>query len=125
MSRVQLLEVNEGDGDQRLDRWFRRLFPQVQQGQIEKMCRKGDIRVDGGRVKSNTRVEVGQVVRIPPLPDTPAPAIIDKKISDADAKMIQSCVLYRVEQTAGPARTGGQQAASPCGRPHPCAAVRK
>ena len=60
MSRVQLLEVNEGDGDQRLDRWFRRLFPQVQQGQIEKMCRKGDIRVDGGRVKSNTRVEVGQ-----------------------------------------------------------------
>ena len=97
MSRVQLLEVNEGDGDQRLDRWFRRLFPQVQQGQIEKMCRKGDIRVDGGRVKSNMRVEVGQVVRIPPLPDTPAPAIIDKKISDADAKMIQSCVLYRDE----------------------------
>ena len=97
MSRVQLLEVNEGDGDQRLDRWFRRLFPQVQQGQIEKMCRKGDIRVDGGRVKSNTRVEVGQVVRIPPLPDTPAPAIVDKKISDADAKMIQSCVLYRDE----------------------------
>ena len=97
MSRVQLLEVNEGDGDQRLDRWFRRLFPQVQQGQIEKMCRKGDIRVDGGRVKSNTRVEVGQMVRIPPLPDTPAPAIVDKKISDADAKMIQSCVLYRDE----------------------------
>jgi 23S rRNA pseudouridine955/2504/2580 synthase len=97
MSRVQLLEVNEGDGDQRLDRWFRRQFPQVQQGQIEKMCRKGDIRVDGGRVKSNTRVEVGQMVRIPPLPDTPAPAIVDKKISDADAKMIQSCVLYRDE----------------------------
>ncbi|MDT2018177.1 MAG: RluA family pseudouridine synthase, partial [Planktomarina sp.] len=42
MSRVQLLEVCVGDGDQRLDRWFRRQFPQVQQGQIEKMCRKGD-----------------------------------------------------------------------------------
>jgi 23S rRNA pseudouridine955/2504/2580 synthase len=98
MSRVQLLEVNEGDGDQRLDRWFRRNFPQVQQGQIEKMCRKGDIRVDGGRVKSNSRVEVGQIVRIPPLPDTPAPPIVDKKITDADAKMIQACVLYRDDQ---------------------------
>ena len=98
VSRVQLLEVNEGDGDQRLDRWFRRNFPQVQQGQIEKMCRKGDIRVDGGRVKSNSRVEVGQIVRVPPLPDTPAPPIVDKKITDADAKMIQACVLYRDDQ---------------------------
>ena len=84
MSRVQLLEVAEGDGDQRLDRWFRRMFPQVQQGQIEKMCRKGDIRVNGGRVKSNSRLESGQTVRVPPLPDTPAPTIIDKKITDAD-----------------------------------------
>ena len=98
MSRVQLLEIKEGDGDQRLDRWFRRNFPQVQQGQIEKMCRKGDIRVDGGRVKSNSRVEVGQIVRVPPLPDTPAPPIVDKKITDADAKMIQACVLYRDDQ---------------------------
>jgi 23S rRNA pseudouridine955/2504/2580 synthase len=98
MSRVQLLEVAEGDGDQRLDRWFRRMFPQVQQGQIEKMCRKGDIRVNGGRVKSNSRLESGQTIRVPPLPDTPAPAIVDKKISDADEKMIQSCVIYRDEQ---------------------------
>ena len=95
MSRVQLLEVSNGDGDQRLDRWFRRQFPQVQQGQIEKMCRKGDIRVDGGRVKTNSRVEVGQIVRIPPLPDTPAPPIVDKKISDADEKMIKESVIYR------------------------------
>ena len=51
MSRVQTLTVEEGDGDQRLDRWFKRLFPQITQGRIEKMCRKGEIRVDGGRVK--------------------------------------------------------------------------
>ena len=95
MSRVQLLEVCVGDGDQRLDRWFRRQFPQVQQGQIEKMCRKGDIRVDGGRVKTNSRIEVGQIVRIPPLPDTPAPALVNKKISDADKKMIKESVIYR------------------------------
>ena len=53
------------------------MFPHLPQGRIEKMCRKGEIRVDGGRVKAATRLEAGQAVRIPPLPDpaeaAPAP----------------------------------------------------
>ncbi len=99
MSRVQTLTVQEGDGDQRLDRWFKRLFPHVPQGRVDKMCRKGEIRVDGGRVKGSTRVEAGQQVRIPPLPDGAAPAP-DKqgRISDADVKFIRSCVIYRDDQ---------------------------
>jgi 23S rRNA pseudouridine955/2504/2580 synthase len=97
MSGVQTLTVTEGDADQRLDRWLRRHFPHVSQGRIEKLCRKGELRVDGGRVKANTRLEVGQQVRIPPLPD---PGQIDStsphsRISDADARMIQSAVIYR------------------------------
>ncbi|WJY22919.1 RluA family pseudouridine synthase [Fontisubflavum oceani] len=97
MSGVQTLEVAPGDGDQRLDRWFRRQFPQISQGRIEKMCRKGEIRVDGGRVKPATRVEAGQKVRIPPLPDqaAPQPAVSRSKISDADAEMMRAAVLYR------------------------------
>ena len=69
MSGVQTVTVGPDDGDQRLDRWLRRLFPHLTQGRIEKMCRKGEIRVDGGRVKANTRLEAGQEVRIPPLPE--------------------------------------------------------
>lgn len=96
MSGVQMVTVAEGDGDQRLDRWLRRMFPHVSQGRIEKMCRKGELRVDGGRVKPATRVEAGQQVRVPPLPDAdhkPAPA--PARVSDADAQMIRSCVIYR------------------------------
>ncbi|MDG1340151.1 MAG: RluA family pseudouridine synthase [Paracoccaceae bacterium] len=96
MSGVQKIIVAEGDGDQRVDRWLRRLFPHVSQGRIEKMCRKGDLRVDGGRVKSNTRVEVGQEVRVPPLPDadeiTAGPVT---KITSADAEMMRSLVIYK------------------------------
>jgi 23S rRNA pseudouridine955/2504/2580 synthase len=55
---VQTIEVAPGDGDQRLDRWLKRLFPHVNQGRVEKACRTGEIRVDGGRVKASTRVEV-------------------------------------------------------------------
>ena len=96
MSGVQLIEVVSGEGDQRLDRWFRRRFPHVSQGRIEKMCRKGEIRLDGGRVKPAHRIEEGQTVRVPPLPDKAAPAA-DKApaISDADAEMIRAAVIYK------------------------------
>ena len=97
MSGVQMITVTEDDGGQRIDRWLRRLFPHVNQGRIEKMCRKGELRLDGGRVKANTRVEAGQVVRVPPLAESdmkPAEAR-PVKISDADAKMIRDCVVYK------------------------------
>ncbi len=96
MSGVQQRQVSQDEGDQRLDRWFRRHFPQVSQGRIEKMCRKGEIRVDGARAKASTRLVSGQTVRIPPLPDTAAPAVFSApRISDADEKMIQRAVIYR------------------------------
>ena len=98
MSGVQTLTVAEDDGDQRLDRWFRRQFPHIPQGRIEKMCRKGEIRVDGGRVKAATRLEAGQSVRVPPLPDNQAPAPERAKVGDADAEMIRSCVIWRDDQ---------------------------
>lgn len=97
MTGVQVLTVGEDEGDQRLDRWFRRRFPHVAQGRIEKMCRKGEIRVDGARVKPAARVEAGQKVRVPPLPepgDVPAkPAV--PQLSDADARMIRDAVLWK------------------------------
>lgn len=96
MSGVQHITVPDTDADQRLDRWLRTLFPQLTQGRIEKMCRKGDLRVDKGRVKPATRLAAGQVVRVPPIPDTQAPAPQPKpKVVDADAQMIRDCVIYK------------------------------
>lgn len=95
MSGVQTIEVGADDGDQRLDRWFRRQFPHVPQGRIEKMCRKGEIRVDGGRVKAATRLEAGQMVRVPPLPDGAAPKVERTSVSAADAEMMKSLVLWK------------------------------
>ncbi|SFJ50530.1 RluA family pseudouridine synthase [Jannaschia pohangensis] len=98
MSGVQTIIVEPGEGGQRLDRWLKRRFPQLNQGNVEKMCRKGEIRVEGGRVKANTRVDEGQEVRIPPLPEDRAPAAPRRdKVLAADAEMIRSCVIYRDE----------------------------
>ena len=75
MTGVVHRAVGSDEAEQRLDRWFRRHWPHVSQGRIEKMCRKGEIRVDGARVKASTRVEPGQNVRIPPLPEDERPAL--------------------------------------------------
>ena len=95
MSRVQTVTIPDDQPEQRLDRWFRKTFPQVTQGAIEKMCRKGEIRVDGARAKSSTRVAPGMQVRIPPLPDKRAPKKERQAVSDADAKLIQDAVIYK------------------------------
>ena len=72
MSGVRQVTVGADEAEQRLDRWLRRLYPQVKQGRIERMCRKGEIRVDGGRVRPATRLEAGQMVRLPPIPEARA-----------------------------------------------------
>ncbi|TNC65170.1 RluA family pseudouridine synthase [Rubellimicrobium roseum] len=97
MSGVQLLPVVEGEGDQRLDRWLRKRFPHLTQGAIEKMCRKGELRVDGGRVTSATRVVEGQIVRIPPLPDVDQPAPPPSRLAKGDEAMIQAAVMWKDE----------------------------
>jgi 23S rRNA pseudouridine955/2504/2580 synthase len=65
--------VTEDEADIRLDRWFRRHFPGVPQSAVQKLCRTGQVRVDGRRAEAATRLEAGQAVRIPPLPAAPPP----------------------------------------------------
>ena len=69
MSRVQIVSVGEGDDGARLDRWIKKRFPHVPNGRVQKALRKGEIRVDGGRAKGDTRLVAGQDVRLPPFPD--------------------------------------------------------
>ncbi len=114
MSAVQLITVSEDEGEQRLDRWLKRKFPQITQGAVEKMCRTGQLRVESGRVKASDHVLPGQTIRVPPLPDAAAPEYEpDGKISAADTKMIQNAVLWKddhmivLNKPAGLASQGG------------------
>ncbi len=66
--------VAQDEAETRLDRWFRRHFPRLTQGALQKMLRTGQVRVNGKRADAGTRLEPGQEVRIPPLPEAPPPA---------------------------------------------------
>jgi 23S rRNA pseudouridine955/2504/2580 synthase len=65
--------VTEAEADLRLDRWFKRHFPTLTHGRLERLLRTGQIRVDGRRVKASLRLSPGQVIRVPPLAE-PVPA---------------------------------------------------
>jgi 23S rRNA pseudouridine955/2504/2580 synthase len=95
---VQNLTITEDEADLRLDRWFRRHFPGIQQGRLEKLLRTGQIRVDGKRVKAGLRLAPGQVVRIPPGIDAQEPRRDERPpVRDADAQFVQSLVIHRDE----------------------------
>lgn len=97
MTDVRVVPVSIDDADIRLDRWFRRHFPALKHGRLEKLLRTGQIRVDGRRAKASTRLEAGQAVRVPPLgvaasdeaaPRPPAPVL------ERDRAWIRSLVIH-------------------------------
>jgi len=112
MISVATVEVEDNDGVTRIDRWFRRRFPQLSQGQIEKLIRTGQVRVDGARVKASDRVSPGQKIRIPPLP-APAPPRAPGSLSPKDQAFVRGLVLHRdndvivLNKPAGLAVQGG------------------
>lgn len=116
MSGVQTVEVTPGEAGARLDRWFKRRFPHVGHGALQKLLRTGQVRVDGGRATADMRLETGQSVRVPPLPD-PEAAPARPRVSDADAAFIRSRVIYEdddvivLDKPAGLAVQGGSKTA--------------
>jgi 23S rRNA pseudouridine955/2504/2580 synthase len=97
MSGVQTLTVASEDAEIRLDRWFKRHFPTLGHGRLEKLLRTGQIRLDGKRAGASDRVTAGQVVRVPPLPAGPPPPAKPQRLapSAADTKLLQERVLYK------------------------------
>ncbi len=106
---AESVTVAADEADQRLDRWFKRRYPTLTHGRLEKLLRTGQIRVDGRRAKAALRLVAGQVVRIPPgVTDEraagaqtavrPVRAAGARAVSDADARFIRSLVLHRDDQ---------------------------
>ncbi|AFR26475.1 RluA family pseudouridine synthase [Bartonella quintana] len=97
MAGVEIKKVEEDESGMRLDRWFKVYYPALGFGYLQKLLRSGQIRVDGGRVKADTRLLIGQVVRVPPLlvDEKEGLPVTDKIIREQDDRVIlKKMLLY-------------------------------
>ncbi|MGD0193222.1 MAG: RluA family pseudouridine synthase [Rhizomicrobium sp.] len=67
---VEAIMVERDDDGIRVDRWFKRHYPAIGHGLLEKLLRTGQVRVDGKRAKSGDRISAGQILRLPPQVQT-------------------------------------------------------
>jgi 23S rRNA pseudouridine955/2504/2580 synthase len=104
--------IGRDDDGIRLDRWFKRHYPALTHGRLEKLLRTGQVRLDGGRVKASDRLAAGQVLRLPPMvteggltekPRTPAP--VAGSLEDAVLYMDTSVIV--LNKPPGLATQGG------------------
>ena len=119
---MQNAKVQADDNGARLDRWFRRHHPAVSHGQLERLLRKGQVRLDGKRAKAGDRISTGQIIRLPPQiesvhrpverlstksqPRHPLPAKQARKLAETLVIHKDSSVLV-LNKTSGLATQGG------------------
>ncbi len=93
---VQILEVTQHEDGMRLDRWIRSRFPDMPHSRVQKAMRKGEVRLDGARVKTDARVSFGQTVRVPPYePASPPDKRPAKPPDPKDEAFARSLVIFR------------------------------
>jgi 23S rRNA pseudouridine955/2504/2580 synthase len=100
MSAVTQLEIRPEEEGWRFDRWARAHFPGLGFGQLQKLCRTGQFRLDGKRVEASARLAPGQIVRVPPLGEAATQVAAPEKpsayrpLKPEDAAFIKSLVVH-------------------------------
>ena len=67
MTRVRKVQIDAEGAGQRIDNLLRRELPGVPKGRLYRLLRRGEVRVNGGRVRAEYRLQSGDEVRIPPV----------------------------------------------------------
>jgi 23S rRNA pseudouridine955/2504/2580 synthase len=67
LSQVTLVDIDEGNAGQRIDNFLVSRLKGVPKSHIYRILRKGEVRVNKGRIRANYRLQVGDSVRIPPV----------------------------------------------------------
>jgi 23S rRNA pseudouridine955/2504/2580 synthase len=91
---VQTIKVTGDESGMRLDRFFEARFPGLSFSHIQRIIRKGEVRVNGKRAQPKDRLEEGQAVRIPPLKLDPPKPRDDAPADVKDRAFIKSITLH-------------------------------
>ena len=92
--KVEITTVSPDESGMRVDRFFEARFPGLSFSHIQRIIRKGEVRVNGKRTQPKARLESGDTVRIPPLKIAPPPPRDDAPAADKDRAFLRSIILY-------------------------------
>ncbi len=110
---VQTVTVSADENDMRLDRFFEAHFPGLSFSHIQRIIRKGEVRVNGKRSEPKARIKTGDNLRIPPLKLAPPKLRDDAPQAQKDRAFLKSITLYEdddllvLNKPAGLAVQGG------------------
>ena len=94
-ANVQTVTVTPDENGMRVDRFLEARFPGLSFSHIQRIIRKGELRVNGKRTEPKDRLEAGQSVRIPPLRlDAPKPRRRASRPTHKDRAFLKSITLY-------------------------------
>ena len=110
-SKVQWISVDDDMAGQRVDNFLMARLRGVPKGLIYRIIRKGEVRVNKGRVKQSTRLAAGDVVRVPPVvqqakPEQPRPGDRVQAVMEA-AVVFEDDTMLVVNKPSGIAVHGG------------------
>jgi 23S rRNA pseudouridine955/2504/2580 synthase len=92
---VQNVAVTADEAGMRVDRFFEARFPGLSFSHIQRVIRKGEVRINGKRTEPKNRLEAGQTVRIPPLRlDQPKPRAPGSEADEKTRAFLKSITLY-------------------------------
>jgi 23S rRNA pseudouridine955/2504/2580 synthase len=92
---VQNTAVTADETGMRVDRFLEARFPGLSFSHIQRVIRKGEVRVNGKRTQPKNRLEAGQTVRIPPLRlDAPKPRPGGSDADETTRAFLKSITLY-------------------------------
>src|SRR3954464_636982 len=113
-TKVQTVAVTADEANMRVDRFLEARFPGLSFSHIQRIVRKGELRVDGKRADSKDRLEEGQSVRIPPLKlDTPKAETSFSEAARKTRDVLKDMILFEdddvmvLNKPAGLAVQGG------------------
>ncbi len=93
-TKVQTVAVTADESGMRVDRFLEARFPSLSFSHIQRLIRKGELRVNGKRVDGKDRLEAGQSVRIPPLRLDPPKTADASETQGKTREYLRSMTLY-------------------------------
>jgi 23S rRNA pseudouridine955/2504/2580 synthase len=94
VAKVQTVTVTRDEDGMRLDRFFEARWPGLSFSHIQRIIRKGEVRVNGKRAQPKDRLAAGQAVRVPPLRIEPSKPRDSASQDSKDRAFLKSITLH-------------------------------